>query len=665
MRTWLLFSALTLGAGYNLPYPAPVGSPDAAPDATPDADPDTVTGTSIVRHYASDGVTTAPEDLGTYAIKAYVPDDAAAGKLRVIDAEVTGLGMFAIHGIPPGTGYYLSLAPAGTSTPTLYWTTARTLDLGYPVVGRANVAPLTVPTLVHVALTTVGRWWSVDSLSALSAGAATDQVSGASDPAPGATTLGGEDFDWSFAASEDPQRTTPGQLSGDDLELVHARELPTGDGGVASAVIEIATWTGETQTPGVTLPVSGAMSTVPQSESTLISVDPVAVRQIFAAAYASESLQVGAYAAPGADHGTSLVAPLYEYSRGLFGETTPIAVSIGHGLPYPTTWPIYQIVSYTRVVRRLHRTGAGRTSLIASVTSSEPRSTTVSFVAHVAVPRNLHVDGGSADDRVIPFDGTTPVSLSWDAAASATFYKIVAARTGTKTSNNVLRPVATVFTSTTSVVMPAALFSDGDRYVFTVEAWRSPIAFATGSLRDYQRPTYTASAVSGVLFFSTSCGDGITQTGEDCDTMGESATCNYDCTAAHCGDGLRNATAGEACDDGDVGGASCDRDCTLPICGDGVVNAYAGEACDDGNAKDDGNGCTATCTYRHDLCGDGVVQLGEGCDDANSVNTDACTNACTNALCGDGFIQPSNTEQCDDGNTISGDGCSTDCQTEP
>jgi cysteine-rich repeat protein len=52
---------------------------------------------------------------------------------------------------------------------------------------------------------------------------------------------------------------------------------------------------------------------------------------------------------------------------------------------------------------------------------------------------------------------------------------------------------------------------------------------------------------------------------EDCDDAGESAVCDADCTAVDCGDGTRNATAGEECDDGNnVDGDGCEADCSLP-----------------------------------------------------------------------------------------------------
>jgi cysteine-rich repeat protein len=47
--------------------------------------------------------------------------------------------------------------------------------------------------------------------------------------------------------------------------------------------------------------------------------------------------------------------------------------------------------------------------------------------------------------------------------------------------------------------------------------------------------------------------------------MGESATCNDDCTPAECGDGVLNVTAGEECDDGNtMGGDGCEATCLLP-----------------------------------------------------------------------------------------------------
>jgi cysteine-rich repeat protein len=56
-------------------------------------------------------------------------------------------------------------------------------------------------------------------------------------------------------------------------------------------------------------------------------------------------------------------------------------------------------------------------------------------------------------------------------------------------------------------------------------------------------------------------------------------------------------------------------------------------------------------------CGDGVLDVGEECDDGNPIATDGCTNACT--TCGNGLETAP--EECDDGNLASGDGCDADC----
>jgi cysteine-rich repeat protein len=81
--------------------------------------------------------------------------------------------------------------------------------------------------------------------------------------------------------------------------------------------------------------------------------------------------------------------------------------------------------------------------------------------------------------------------------------------------------------------------------------------------------------------------------GEVCDTGATRATCDSDCTAVQCGDGVLNAPAGEQCDRGEPS-ALCDGDCTTAYCGDGTVNELRGEECDDGN-DEDGDGCSAVC----------------------------------------------------------------------
>lgn len=63
------------------------------------------------------------------------------------------------------------------------------------------------------------------------------------------------------------------------------------------------------------------------------------------------------------------------------------------------------------------------------------------------------------------------------------------------------------------------------------------------------------------------------------------------------------------------------------------------------------------------VCGDGITQLGEECDDGNLDPADGCEPDCTQTpVCGDGTVQTG--EACDDGNVVAGDGCDTMCQLE-
>jgi cysteine-rich repeat protein len=92
-----------------------------------------------------------------------------------------------------------------------------------------------------------------------------------------------------------------------------------------------------------------------------------------------------------------------------------------------------------------------------------------------------------------------------------------------------------------------------------------------------------------------------------------------------------------------------------PVCGDGVLDD--GEACDDGNTAPE-DACSHLCTLP--ACGDGVVQRGEECDaGADNGPGKACLAACVANTCGDGDLGPG--EGCDDGNTVDADDCSATC----
>lgn len=97
------------------------------------------------------------------------------------------------------------------------------------------------------------------------------------------------------------------------------------------------------------------------------------------------------------------------------------------------------------------------------------------------------------------------------------------------------------------------------------------------------------------------------------------------------------------------------------VCGDGVYDP--GEQCDDGNREGE-DGCSDLCQLEDLLsCGDSKTGPGEICDDGNVMDGDGCSATCqSEGVCGDGTQDPG--EQCDDGNTGAGDGCSSKCLSE-
>ena len=126
------------------------------------------------------------------------------------------------------------------------------------------------------------------------------------------------------------------------------------------------------------------------------------------------------------------------------------------------------------------------------------------------------------------------------------------------------------------------------------------------------------------------------------------------------------------------------------LCGDGVLGL--GEECEDGNTMV-GDGCSDHCLREGaigaSVCGNGEAEQqliglgfsGEDCDDGNLENNDGCSSTCLaegssaiGATCGNGDIavlgdteegQPSLAgEECDDGDGQSGDGCSSQCLNE-
>ncbi|MGO8997320.1 MAG: DUF4215 domain-containing protein [Polyangiaceae bacterium] len=160
------------------------------------------------------------------------------------------------------------------------------------------------------------------------------------------------------------------------------------------------------------------------------------------------------------------------------------------------------------------------------------------------------------------------------------------------------------------------------------------------------------------------------------------------CKTALCGDGI--IESGEQCDFGtgnNVTGSGCDPDCqfscqTTPTdtCPNDNLCAASPTTCqsDTGPNGTKGQKCqaatpiaacgdcapTGVCVSgacATSVCGDGCVdpRTGEQCDPPNNVT---CDSQCHLIVCGDGKREGQ--EQCDDGNTINLDGCDSTCKFE-
>ncbi len=182
---------------------------------------------------------------------------------------------------------------------------------------------------------------------------------------------------------------------------------------------------------------------------------------------------------------------------------------------------------------------------------------------------------------------------------------------------------------------------------------------------------------------------------------GESASCHAGICVKHlCGNGVVQGS--EQCDDADLNDTDgCTRSCTFscnddadceadPCSGTKATCNEAEHFCIPGiNARPDGSPCgeNASCVAgicMEHVCGDGIVQANEHCDDGDLFYFDGCTPKClftcetmpdgtrcgVNAscsmgvcvihVCGNGLVEGD--EECDDGNLDNNDGCTTECK---
>ena len=186
------------------------------------------------------------------------------------------------------------------------------------------------------------------------------------------------------------------------------------------------------------------------------------------------------------------------------------------------------------------------------------------------------------------------------------------------------------------------------------------------------------------------CDDGNAIT-EICDYGDKNCTvCDANCQSvagatSYCGDGDTDETNGESCDDSNTDTEICgygQEDCTVcdatcqsvagtltGFCGDGTIQNDYGELCDNNCPEEcnDNNACTTdsltgTSANCNVVCiSDPITTCADG-DSCCLANCNANNDSDCAAVCGNGVME--GTEECDDGGTEAGDGCSGTCTPE-
>ncbi len=199
------------------------------------------------------------------------------------------------------------------------------------------------------------------------------------------------------------------------------------------------------------------------------------------------------------------------------------------------------------------------------------------------------------------------------------------------------------------------------------------------------------------------CGDGVLNPDEECDAgrFNGLSRCSKKCKVLYCGDGDISPHIGEECEpltqeiyviDSLTGQMTvevqylneiCGTVCDVPVCTDsacdgGCVYEFLDECIEGGDdsggdgkhpaappapSGDGGNPPPASpppaASTQPAVCGNGLLESPEECDDGNRNNYDECPNDCRHSVCGDGVRE--GIEQCDDGNHINNDECPTNC----
>ena len=169
------------------------------------------------------------------------------------------------------------------------------------------------------------------------------------------------------------------------------------------------------------------------------------------------------------------------------------------------------------------------------------------------------------------------------------------------------------------------------------------------AVRNPYRATRGAARLVAVLGLGLilGCPEGQGTSGDSAtETTLQITTASASASATDSETGTTSSTTSTTEESTSTGSSSGTTSVVEEVCGDGLVQA--GEECDDGEDNADDAACTSACTAN--VCGDALLHVGvEECDDGDA-NADGapCTASCTTNVCGDGLVLEG-AEECDDG----------------
>ncbi len=463
----MTISKLAVASAFVVACGGPGSTP---PDGGADADKPRVRTFSGILHHrfvTASGVKDVPANLAGAPLSALVPPSFAS-----FPGTANADGTFSIPNLPVGT-FYLVLGNR------ILVMSADTVDLSFDVLGRFDSRFATASTPLSFDVTGLSAWQSTDEIQMLSPSSGTsayqmEQTATAGMLALGDTRLTGFTFDLSKA-------NDPALIDGGAADQLTLTQLATQTDGTRTyrTVAKSFTPSGFTIANGGMASLTGAFSTPPQA-----TLDVTWDRPAFAAELVAHS--------PGSDsHNWSTLAistvpqastrglytdgaDLAIFAPGYLNDSTTVTAPWSYGDPYPSTWGKVAWVRYFRY-RFIQLPSATPVAIFSRLLAYRDLSTVSAqapiepIMGTVVSPKINSADAlGTA---LLTGIGTMP-TLSWTAPTTGTAarYYVTIDLVMLQNGATALKPLATLETADTQLVIPPSLLIAGQTYVFEIES---------------------------------------------------------------------------------------------------------------------------------------------------------------------------------------------------